>query len=159
MEDKKFFDLNFQEKKLLSNIKLFASHKFHAGQQRDEGGSYILHGIRVANYLLELLEIKDADIICAALLHDTVEDTPLPLKKVEKLFGGKVSYLVDSVTRKKLPDETEENRFERKYQNFLAIMKKNLDARSIKACDWLDNMTSWSRIPTSNPVCKKLPDG
>lgn len=165
-----FFDLKFQEKRLLDNINLLSksdrekvvgaynlAKKYHSGQKRDEGGPYILHCLRIASYLIEILSMDNVDVICAALLHDAVEDTELELSEVKRRFGKRVSQLVDNLTRKKLPDETELNRYQWKYRSFLETMKKDLNTRSIKACDWLDNITSWPKFPKNHPSCKKFP--
>ena len=165
----KFIDLAFQEKRFLKHLKNFSekdretiiqvyrlASKYHSDQERDEGGPYVIHGLRVAYLLIEELNMRDLNVICAAVLHDAVEDTELELKEIRNKFGKKTAQLVGNLTRKKLPDETELNKYERKYQSFLKTMKKNLNTRAIKACDWLDNMMSWAHIPKAHPARKKF---
>jgi len=130
---------------------------YHSNQKRDEGGPYVLHCLRVAICLIKDLGIKDCDVICAALLHDSVEDTDLKLSEIRKKFGRKVSKLVENLTKEELPEETESNKYERKYQRFSVLMKKDHHTRAIKACDWLDNMRSWSYIPKNHSARKKFP--
>lgn len=90
-------------------------------------------------------------------MHDTIEDTNLTAKEIEIKFGKKAAVLVNNLTRKKLTDETETNRYERKYQNFLETKRKDLDTRMLKSCDWLDNMRSWALISHSHPSREKFP--
>lgn len=165
----RFFDVKLQEKRLLNNVKRLSrserekvvgayklTKKYHFGQKRDEGGPYILHCLRVANCLIENAEIDNIDAICAALLHDAVEDTDLESSAIKKKFGKRTAQLVNNLTREKQPDEVELNKYQRKYQKFQEIRKKDLDTRAIKSCDWLDNINSWSKIPKNHPSYKKL---
>ncbi len=71
----------------------------HAGQKRLSGEAYIVHPLSAAYFLSEMG--LDASTIVAALLHDTVEDTPLTLEDIEKKFGKDVAFLVDGVTKLK----------------------------------------------------------
>ena len=71
--------------------------KQHIDQKRDSGEPYITHPIAVAYILLELG--MDTDTICAALLHDVVEDTDATLDDIKKLFGDDCAMLVDGVTK------------------------------------------------------------
>ncbi len=69
----------------------------HTGQKRASGEEYISHPVAVANYCAELG--MDAATIAAALLHDTVEDTPVTLEHIQKQFGAEIAALVDGVTK------------------------------------------------------------
>lgn len=69
----------------------------HKGQKRKSGEAYITHPLAVADILLDWG--MDIDTIIAGVLHDTVEDTPVTLDKVESLFGKDVAFLVDGVTK------------------------------------------------------------
>lgn len=164
-----FLDLKAQKKRLLGNIaflpesdkkRIFKAYelakKYHSGQLRDEGGLYVLHCLRVASHLIETLGIDDGDFICAAILHDAIEDTELKSPEIKRKFGRKTAQLVDKLTREKLPDETELNRYQRKYQRFLETMRKDSNTRAIKTCDYLDNVMSWVRIPKTHPSRKKF---
>lgn len=70
----------------------------HAGQQRKSGEPYATHPLAVAQILFESLE-PDADAICAALLHDVVEDTEIPLAQIQREFGAGVAHIVDGVSK------------------------------------------------------------
>ena len=69
----------------------------HSGQFRDSGEPYITHPLGVA-YILASMHL-DVDTICAALLHDVVEDTPCRLEDIEENFNDTVKTLVDGVTK------------------------------------------------------------
>src|SRR5690349_18878509 len=69
----------------------------HAGQTRKSGEPYITHPVAVAGILADLG--MDAETIIAAILHDTLEDTPLSRSELEAGFGTTVAELVDGVTK------------------------------------------------------------
>src|SRR5215469_230372 len=69
----------------------------HAGQTRKSGEPYITHPVAVAGILADLG--MDAETIIAAILHDTLEDTPLSRAELESEFGATVTALVDGVTK------------------------------------------------------------
>ncbi len=69
----------------------------HEGQRRQSGQPYLDHPIEVALILLDLS--LDTESIAAALLHDVVEDTGVPIEVIERFFGKQVANLVDGVTK------------------------------------------------------------
>lgn len=142
--------------KQLINQALELVKEKHAGQKRDEGTSFVIHLIRVACSLIEEATIKNTGTVCAAILHDTVEDTDLNLEIISQKFGKRVKEIIAVLTRIKAPDETEENRYERKYQHFLKTLNSDKEIKSIKACDYLDNVRSWPHIPEDRLSIKKL---
>ena len=73
------------------------AEKAHDGQKRRSGEPYIIHPVAVAQILAEMG--MDADSICAALLHDVVEDTPVTDEEIQKKFGATIEQLVDGVTK------------------------------------------------------------
>ena len=90
-----------QENKQYDLSKIISAYEFaenaHKGQKRSSGQDYIIHPLTVAYILLEFS--MDTDTICAALLHDVVEDTPATLDDLKKHFGQDVALLVDGVTK------------------------------------------------------------
>ena len=72
--------------------------ELHAGQFRLSGEPYICHPVSVAVIVAELG--LDTDSICAALLHDTVEDTPLTIHDIEAAFGPETAAAVDAISRR-----------------------------------------------------------
>ena len=69
----------------------------HDGQKRKSGEPFIIHPVAVAAILAEMK--MDRDCIIAGLLHDTVEDTPMTLEELEKLFGKDVAKIVEGETK------------------------------------------------------------
>ncbi len=115
--------------------------ELHDGQYRYSGEPYITHPVAVGEIVATLG--LDTDSICAALLHDTVEDcgTKVCLEQIGKAFGEDVMLLVDGLT--KLVQITFENKDEEHMENlrkmFLA-MSKDVRVIFIKLCDRLHNM-------------------
>jgi len=124
------------------------AHEMHAGQFRKSGEEYISHPVEVAKIVAQL-EL-DTDSICAALLHDTLEDCKekTDCETIKKLFGAEVLELVDGLT--KLVDIHFENREEESVENlrkmFLA-MSKDIRVIFIKLADRLHNMRTLSAQP------------
>lgn len=73
------------------------AEKLHQGQKRQSGEPYITHPLNVAYILAEMH--ADTDTICAALLHDTIEDTDITKEELAREFGPDVANLVDGVTK------------------------------------------------------------
>ena len=69
----------------------------HSGQLRQSGEAYITHPLNVAYILSEMH--ADIDTICAALLHDTIEDTTATKEEITNLFNSEIAKLVDGVTK------------------------------------------------------------
>ena len=125
----------------------FAAEK-HCNQKRRSGEMYINHPVEVAIILADLK--MDCDVVCAALLHDTVEDTETSLADVSGLFGDTVAELVDGVT--KLTnievDSMDEKQALTLRKMFLA-MSKDIRVIIVKLADRLHNMrTLGSMLPS-----------
>ena len=70
----------------------------HDGQIRSSGEAYATHPLAVASILQESLD-PGADALCAALLHDVVEDSDVPLSLIAHRFGSDVAHIVDGVSK------------------------------------------------------------
>ncbi len=113
----------------------------HAGQSRASGEPYISHPIAVAE-IVAGLEL-DTDSICAALLHDTVEDCSdkTDIAKIEKQFGAPVAQLVDGLTKiVTLNVEDKEEAHIENLRKMLLAMSHDVRVIFIKLCDRLHNM-------------------
>lgn len=120
----------------------------HEGQFRASGEEYISHPIAVAE-IVAGLEL-DTDSICAALLHDTVEDCAdkTNLKEIEKLFGQDVAMLVDGLTKiVTLKVEDKEEAHIETLRKMLLAMSKDVRVIFIKLCDRLHNMRTLDAKP------------
>ena len=117
------------------------ANSLHEGQFRVSGDPYISHPVAVAEIVAGLG--LDTDSICAALLHDTVEDCAekTDLEKIKKQFGPDVAMLVDGLTKivmMKLEDK-EEAHIE-SIRKMLLAMSRDIRVIFIKLCDRLHNM-------------------
>ncbi|MBO5907208.1 MAG: bifunctional (p)ppGpp synthetase/guanosine-3',5'-bis(diphosphate) 3'-pyrophosphohydrolase [Clostridia bacterium] len=121
------------------------AEKLHDGQMRQSGEPYISHPVAVAKIVMELG--LDTDSICAALLHDTVEDCAdkTNLDTLAKMFGKDVAMLVDSLTKiiQVQVADKEEAHIEN-IRKMLLAMNKDIRVIFIKLCDRLHNMRTLS---------------
>lgn len=130
----------------------FAAEK-HSDQKRRSGEMYINHPVEVAIILAELK--MDCDVVCAALLHDTVEDTETSLSDVAGLFGDTVAELVDGVT--KLTNIEVDSMDEKQALNlrkmFLA-MSRDIRVIIVKLADRLHNMRTLAALREDRRIFK-----
>jgi GTP pyrophosphokinase len=114
----------------------------HQGQTRDSGEPYVTHCVAVALIVVDLLEsLLDTPVVCAALLHDVVEDTPVTPEDIEKRFGKEVASLVDGVTKlSKMHFERREAAQAENFRRMLLSMAHDLRVIFIKLADRLHNM-------------------
>ncbi len=113
--------------------------KAHGGQVRRSGDPYISHPVSVAIILVGMG--MDTDCICAALLHDVVEDTAVTLDELRKSFGADVAVMVGGVT--KLTNMTFSTKEEQQAENIrkmLLAMNEDIRVILIKLADRLHNM-------------------
>lgn len=148
-------DFSEADKQLINQALELAKNN-HAGQERHEKGPYIIHPIRTACSLIEELGVKNPKAICAALLHDAIEDTDLDIETIINKWGARVGEIVIALTRVREKDETEKNRYERKYQHHIKIMRSDKEIRTVKTCDFLDNVRSWPYISKNHFAVKRL---
>ncbi len=125
----------------------------HADQRRRTGEDFITHPVEVAKICAGLR--LDTETLCAALLHDTVEDTSASLEQVESLFGESIAQLVDGVT--KLTGITFQSRDESQAENYrkmMVAMATDLRVILIKLADRLHNMRTLSGLPKQKQIEK-----
>ena len=111
----------------------------HADQRRKSGEDFIVHPVGVAKICAGLR--LDTETLCAALLHDTVEDTSASLEEVSERFGEEIAALVDGVT--KLTGITFQSRDEAQAENYrkmMVAMASDIRVILIKLADRLHNM-------------------
>ncbi len=115
--------------------------ELHEGQMRLSGEPYIMHPISVAEIVSTLG--LDTDSVCAAFLHDTVEDCPdkTNLDEITRIFGADVALLVDGVTKiKSINVEDKEEAQIESIRKMLLAMSKDIRVIFIKLCDRVHNM-------------------
>lgn len=119
----------------------------HKEQKRRSGEPYIIHPVAVAQILANMN--MDADSICAALLHDVVEDTEYSSSQIRELFGEIIEQLVDGVTKLgqiSVNESAEERQNENVRKMFLA-MSKDIRVIIIKLADRVHNMRTLRFMP------------
>ena len=125
----------------------------HDGQKRKDGSAYISHPVAVAKIVAELK--MDHDSICAALMHDVLEDCDVQKTVLEKNFGKDVANIVDGVS--KLGKIHMQNKAETNANNFqkMALAMAN-DVRVIlvKLCDRVHNMRTIDFMPRHKQIIK-----
>jgi GTP pyrophosphokinase len=115
------------------------SAKQHEGQIRKSGEPYMIHPLSVALIVAEMG--LDEASICAALLHDTIEDTSTTAEDLARLFGTDVAALVDGVTKLSGVNFTQkEERQAESFRKFLMAMTKDIRVLLLKLTDRLHNM-------------------
>ena len=73
--------------------------RFHGDQRRPTGAPYVEHLLEALEFLVRGAGVSDPDVLCAAVLHDVVEDTPCTIAGVRATFGDRVADMVDWVTK------------------------------------------------------------
>ena len=124
--------------KLITKTYNYALNK-HGNQLRKSGEPYIIHPTNVAYTIAELG--LDEKTICAALLHDVVEDTEVTYDNIKNEFGEEIAEMVDGVTKlKKIKYATVEEHQVENYRKMFLAMGKDIRVIIIKLADRLHNM-------------------
>ncbi len=125
--------------------KIYAAYQIaaelHKDQFRYSGEPYITHPIEVAQITVSLG--LDTDSVCAALLHDTVEDcgNRITIEDIESRFGHEVAVLVDGLTKLvQIPFEDKEEEHVENLRKMFLAMSRDVRVVFIKLCDRLHNM-------------------
>ncbi len=128
--------------------------EFHRDQKRRSGEPYINHPVEVALILAHDLHM-DEDVICAALLHDTVEDTPATLEDLVGLFGESVAELVDGVTKlTSIEVDSMDAKQALNLRKMFLAMSRDIRVVIIKLADRLHNMRTLAALPPDRRIFK-----
>lgn len=149
-----------REQRHSANIKAiraayYVAEQAHQGQARGSGEPYITHPLAVTRILVDLR--ADDECLCAALLHDVLEDTSVTKDQLEKSFGAIVAEVVEGVTKLKFkaPDgasalqkrATETTRAAETLRKMLLAMANDFRVIVIKLADRLHNMMTLDGLP------------
>ncbi len=139
---------------LIFETLLFAAEKHKDQRRKDSDASpYINHPIAVAYYLCMHCDVLDADVLIAAILHDTLEDTNTTPEEIEEMFGEDVLRLVEEVT----DDKSLSNEVRRKIQ-VDTVSDKSPGAKLIRLADKISNVTDLLHAPPSGWDAQKKVD-
>src|SRR5712692_316915 len=120
--------------------------KAHGSQIRASGDPYFSHPLEVAAILTDL-KLDDATIV-AALLHDTIEDTPATRAEIDELFGHDIGTLVEGLTKlKKLDLVTKEAKQAENLRKLLLAIADDVRVLLVKLADRLHNMRTLDFVP------------
>jgi len=134
---------------LLFDALAFAAHKHRAQRRKDkEASPYINHPIALADLLANEAGVEDPVTLCAALLHDTIEDTETTYAELRRLFGRAIADVVREVTDDKNLDKALRKELQVKHAPYLSQRAK-LVKLADKICNLRDMSTNppaaWSR--------------
>jgi RelA/SpoT family (p)ppGpp synthetase len=133
------------DEKLLDRAYVYAM-KAHGSQTRASGDPYFSHPLEVAAILTDL-KLDDATI-AAALLHDTIEDTPTTRAEIDQLFGPDIGALVEGLTKlKKLDLVTREAKQAENLRRLLLAIAVDVRVLLVKLADRLHNMRTLNHVP------------
>ena len=141
-----------EEDKKMIRLAFDMAVEAHSEQRRKSGEAYIFHPISVAKIVAQQIGL-DATSICAALLHDVVEDTQFTLKDIERLLGANVAKIVQGLT--KISHLKKDKNISLQAENFRKmLLTLNDDVRVIiiKIADRLHNMQTMDSMPEYKQV-------
>lgn len=124
----------------------FATKAFDGKFRKGENSAAVFHAFEAASIVQAICD--DEDVICAAVLHDTVEDTGVTISEIEEKFGERVAFLVGSETEEKYPEKNPSETWLLRKEKTLETLKNSTDigVRTMWLGDKLSNMRSFSRL-------------
>ena len=127
----------------------------HGDARRRSGEPYITHPLSVAALLVDMG--MDSESVAAALLHDVVEDTSIPLSRLKNEFGEDVAHLVDGVTKlTRISFSSVEEQQAENLRKMLLAMSQDVRVMLVKLCDRLHNMRTADGWPPQKRRDKSL---
>ncbi|MGH3278585.1 MAG: HD domain-containing protein [Trebonia sp.] len=119
--------------------------RFHGDQKRPTGAPYVEHLLEALEVLVRGARVADPDVLCAAVLHDVVEDTPCTVADVRAAFGGRVADMVAWVTKPEAADGADKRAVKEAYLKSLAGAPD--DAILVKLADRASNVQTLRKLP------------
>ena len=127
----------------LFNVLFFATEKHKNQRRKDKNATpYINHPIMVTNFIVNTGKIEDINVLAAALLHDTIEDTETTAEEITHHFGEKICSIVLEVTDDKSLDKQERKRLQ-----IVKAKEKSIEAKRVKLGDKISNITDITNNP------------
>ena len=124
----------------------------HKDQRRKSGEAYIFHPIAVAKIVASEIGLG-ATAIAAALMHDVVEDTPIMIEDIERMFNPKVAQLVEGLTKiSKVQKEMNVSMQAENFRKMILTLNDDVRVILIKIADRLHNMQTMDAMESSKQV-------
>ena len=120
--------------------------RFHGDQRRPTGAPYAEHLLEAVEVLVRGAGVSDQDVLCAAVLHDVVEDTPCTIGDVRSAFGDRVADMVGWVTKPDPADGADKKSAKEAYLSSLADAPD--DAILVKLADRASNVQTLRNLPS-----------
>ncbi len=117
----------------------------HQGMTRASGEPYYYHPVEVAKIVAKEINIDDVSVI-AALLHDTVEDTPVTIEDIEYWFGEEVAIIINGVTKIEGVFKSRDSKQAEAFMKLLLSMAEDIRVVLIKFADRLHNMRTINHL-------------
>jgi guanosine-3',5'-bis(diphosphate) 3'-pyrophosphohydrolase len=131
---------------LLLKALAFAAHKHRDQRRKDaEASPYINHPIALADVLVNEGGVTDIETLCAALLHDTVEDTATTHQELVDAFGSRIARIVAEVTDDKSLSKAERKRLQVEHAALLSP-----EAKLVKLADKISNLRDVASHPPAH---------
>jgi GTP pyrophosphokinase len=125
----------------------------HKGQKRKSGEEFVIHPVEVSKLVIDLM--LDTDSVCAALLHDVVEDTQATSQDVSAEFGETITHLVEGVTNlSRIQFASREQAQVENYRKMIVAMAQDYRVILIKLADRLHNMRTIRYLPKQKQIAK-----
>ncbi len=132
---------------LVRNAYRLAEEKHASMKRKGSGMPYIVHPFRAARLLQPL---HDHELVCAALLHDVVEDSDVTIEQIREEFGENIAFLVDACTKEEGRDQI---------QKVIEFSRQDKRAMLVKLADRVDNMTDHPSIMSEHLRQKYIEQG
>ncbi len=134
---------SFGEARRLIHALAFAAHKHRDQRRKDKDASpYINHPIALAHILISEGGVSDAVVLCAAILHDTIEDTETTYAELQSTFGTEIADVVMEVT-----DDKSLAKADRKLLQIEHAAKASPRAKLVKLADKVANLRDLASTP------------
>ncbi|MCP3871057.1 MAG: bifunctional (p)ppGpp synthetase/guanosine-3',5'-bis(diphosphate) 3'-pyrophosphohydrolase [Gammaproteobacteria bacterium] len=132
-----------EELALIMRALSFAAQKHRDQRRKDpEASPYINHPIALADLLVNEAGVTDVEVIAAALLHDTIEDTETTAAELDEVFGPRIRSIVEEVT-----DNTQLAKADRKRLQIEHAPHLSREARQVKLSDKICNLRDVAQSP------------
>ncbi|MFI3282453.1 MAG: RelA/SpoT family protein [Rikenellaceae bacterium] len=129
----------------------FLAKEAHQGVRRRSGEPYLLHPIAVAHIVLDEIGLGVKSVI-ASLLHDVVEDTDYTIEDIERIFGAKIAYMVDGLTKMSGVFNADTSQQAEYFRKVLLTLSDDVRVILIKIADRLHNMRTLGYMPQNKQI-------